>query len=102
MQGLRTQENEKFLQFFALVQEEAKKQNCVFFLESGEGKEIVTDTLNCENLSGWLIPNDKVKSFENIFTNHKENDNWNSYIAFADWEKTQSGIKTSLRRINQK
>ena len=39
-QGLRTQENSKFLSFWKIVQEEASKRDSVFFLDSGEGNEI--------------------------------------------------------------
>lgn len=37
MVGLRTLEGEKFERFFELVQKEALKRGCVFFLNSGEG-----------------------------------------------------------------
>lgn len=39
MRGLCTSEGEKFKNFFALVQEEAKKKDAIFFLESGDGRD---------------------------------------------------------------
>ena len=36
MQGLRTQENDKFCRYFAIVQAEAEKRDAVFFLEAGD------------------------------------------------------------------
>ena len=40
MLGLRTQENNKFINFFKLVQDEASKANKVFFLDFGECEDI--------------------------------------------------------------
>ena len=57
-QGLRTQENSKFLNFWKIVQEEASKRNSVFFLDSGEGNEIETPEINPYN-----IANDVQKGF---------------------------------------
>ena len=39
MLGLRTQETNKFILFFELVQEKAKEKESVFFLDSGDGNE---------------------------------------------------------------
>ena len=52
MRGLRTQEGEKFERFFALVQKEALKQSCVFFLDSGEGHIFENESMEYSDLSG--------------------------------------------------
>ena len=39
MRGLKTQEGKKFERFFNMVQEEAAKQDAVFFLGCGEGRD---------------------------------------------------------------
>lgn len=66
MQGLRMRESSKFLEFFKIVQKRAKETGHIYFLDTGEGHELITDELDCEDLSGWLIPNAKVKNFEKM------------------------------------
>ena len=86
MQGLRTQENSKFIEFFKMVQKRANETGYVYFLDTGEGHELITDELDCEDLSGWLIPQSRVEEFEKDFNDGDTNDWWDFY-AFADWEK---------------
>ena len=88
MLGLRTQESKKFENYFALVQTEARKQNSVYFFDTGEGRDIETDTLEGEDLSGWLIPNEKAEAFEKEWKDfHNPLDEWNDYYTFAIWSK---------------
>ena len=82
MQGLRTQENSKFIEFFKMVQKRANETGHVYFLDTGEGHELITDELDCENLSGWLIPNAKVKNFDD-----RKTDEWLDFYAFSIWDK---------------
>lgn len=72
MKGLRTQENNKFLKFFKLVQEEATKIGSVFFLDCGQGNVFSNDQIECEGLFGWLIPKEKAEAFEPFFLNNSE------------------------------
>ncbi len=67
MLGLRTQENDKFVKFFALVQKEADRLGSVFFLDCGQGKIFENNEMECEDLCGWLIPKEKAKEFECLF-----------------------------------
>ena len=64
MVGLRTQENEKFNRFFALIQAEAEKKDSVFFADAGDGNEFATSTMEGEDMMGWLVPKEKVEEFE--------------------------------------
>ena len=57
MQGLRTQENNEFIKFFKLVQDEVKKLNKVFFLDFGQCNDILFSGMEVDSLFGWLIPN---------------------------------------------
>ena len=52
MRGLKTQEGNKFIAFFKLVQEEARKKHSVFFLECGEGNDFSEDNIEGEDLRG--------------------------------------------------
>lgn len=86
MRGLRTQENTKFLEFFKQVQAAAAKKNAVFFLDSGEGNLFENETIECEDLSGWLIPDDKAEEFEETFmANNEIKDKWNEFGTFVSW-----------------
>lgn len=87
MKGLRGQENQKFNNFFALVQEEAAKKGKVFFCDCGQGKLFENDTFECEDLCGWLIPQEKADEFEKLFlkdsdTQHEFDDLY-CYIDFS-------------------
>lgn len=45
MLGLRTQESDKFIQFFKVVQLEAEKQGNIFFLDSEDGHDGVVNNI---------------------------------------------------------
>lgn len=66
--------DDRFLRFFAIVQEAAKAQGAVFFLFCGEGHDLVTDEIDCQDLSGWLIPERETAAFEPIWRDR----NWKS------------------------
>ena len=67
MRGLCTSEGEKFKNFFALVQEEVKKKDAIFFLESGDGRDFEYGDLDCADLCGWLVPEAEADEFEAIW-----------------------------------
>ena len=94
MRGLKTQEGSKFNRFFQLVQDEAQKKNAVFFLLSGEGRDIVLPNLEGEDLSGWLIPADRADEFEKdwqISDSSEHLKKWDDYFLWAEW-KEQNGV----------
>ena len=86
MLGLRTEESEKFLSFFFVVQETANKKGCVFFLDSGDGRDFQTDTLEGEDLMGWLIPKDRVPEFEKEWKAWEVSDEWSDFYKWAIWD----------------
>lgn len=87
MVGLRTQESSEFERFMEIVQECADEQEAVFFLDCGEGREIIRDDLEGEDLSGWLIPKDRSEDFEEEFLAGEDvAESWNDFIRFARWE----------------
>ena len=85
MLGLRTQETNKFILFFELVQEKAKEKETVFFLDSGDGKEFETEAMEGENLQGWLVPLSKVDEFEKRWKDYKEDDEYVDFYCWAEW-----------------
>ena len=90
MRGLIVPEGEKFERFFALVQQEAAKQNAVFFLECGEGHDFYTDEMEGEDLRGWLIPNELADKFEEEWSSSAPGEEWMDYIKWAEWSGSEN------------
>lgn len=65
----------------------------VFFLASGDGRDLIKDDLEGEDLQGWLIPDEKVKMFEPLFNGHQENEDWDEFFCFAEWTENNGKIK---------
>ena len=93
MRELRTQESSKFERFFEIVREEARRHNAVFFCDCGEGRDIITDSIEGEDLSGWLIPISDADNFEKVFKMNSRSafDDWAEFICFAIWSQTEDG-----------
>jgi len=96
MQGLKTQESNKFNSFFELVQKEANNQGAIFFLEAGDGRDFETDAFEGEDLQGWLIPNDKVDEFEVQWVNDEIDEKWQRFFCFAVWHQCDDRIKITF------
>lgn len=91
MVGLRTWEGEKFERFFALVQREALKQNCVFFLDSGEGHIFENENMEYSDLCGWLIPIEKAEEFEKEYLKYNDDlEEWEEYFCWEEWENEEN------------
>lgn len=89
MLGLRTQETSKFEKYFVIVQEAAKKKDCVFFLDAGDGRDFNTDTLEGEDLMGWLVPQDKVTEFVKEWETGDVSDDWSDFYKWAIWDNPE-------------
>lgn len=90
MQGLKTQEKSKFLNFFSIVQETAKNNNCIFFLDAGDGRGFENEKFEGEDLMGWLIPQNLSVDFEKIWLDDNVSDDWSDYYVWAVWENETS------------
>ena len=97
MRELRTHENNKFKRFFSHVREAAAKRNSIFFVDSGEGREIITDELEGEDLFGWLVPDDKVEEFEKDFKAGEVPEKWIDLCCFAIWERKGDSISIKFK-----
>ena len=42
--------------YTAFLAAEAAKIGCVFLEDSGEGRDLETDTMSLEDVTGWLVP----------------------------------------------
>jgi len=97
MRELRTQENKEFERFFEVVRKEAEKEGSVFFVESGEGREIITDDMDGEDLSGWLIPRNEADEFEKEWKKNDVTGKWNKFFRFAIWNEGNGKISISFK-----
>lgn len=104
MRGLKhpERENEKFFSFFKILQEFAQKHGAIFFIDSGEGRELFTDTLEGENLSGWLIPINKADEFEKFWKSTSDNSTlfgtrWDDMFRFAIWSMDNGNLSIEFK-----
>lgn len=98
-QGLRIQENKKFLNFWKIVQKEASERNSVFFLDSGEGNEIETAEINAEDLSGWLIPKNQVEEFDILFKKFDKemiSKKFDNFYMIASWQRKKDSFHVTF------
>jgi len=80
------------LKFWDIIQQKAKEQHKTFFLDCGEGNEFENQEIECENLSGWLIPDDKLEEFQKVFTTNTISDEWEDTVAFVSWSFKEGNI----------
>ncbi|MCL2386654.1 MAG: hypothetical protein FWC89_03790 [Defluviitaleaceae bacterium] len=79
--------------YISILNEAAESYNCIFFEDSGEGNDLVTDTLYCENVSGWLIPFDNSNKFAEIPKESRfDSDEWDDYFVFAEWSRAGNDL----------
>lgn len=92
MQGLRKQESEKFNNFFELVQHEAAKKGNVFFCDCGQGNVFENNTFECEDLCGWLIPQEKANDFEKLFLKDSDDQHiFDDLYCYVDFSVESNG-----------
>lgn len=99
MVGLRTQEDCRFIPFFDLIQKEAAKSDCVFFLDTGEGHSEFGADMICTDCSGWLIPKEKSNEFRKDFEEFNGLDSWENYTAWVTWQKTNGKIFVKIEKL---
>ena len=85
MLGLRTKESEKFIKYFAIVQNAAEKHGCIYYLDAGDGRDFETKEYEGEDLMGWLIPKNRQVEFELGWNNWDVSDDWSDYYTWAIW-----------------
>lgn len=102
MQGLRTQENDKFIRFFKLVQAEAAKKKAVFFADCGQGDVFENKHIECEDMCGWLIPSNMVSEFEPLFMeNSPKQHDFDDFHCFVDYTVNGDTIEISIDEGNE-
>ena len=77
------------------VQDFAQSKGYAFFLDSGEGRDKLTDTMHIEDISGWLIPLDAKDDFD---YSDKHNPKWDAHFVFAEWEDVNGKVQVKFKK----
>lgn len=89
---------DKFDVFMEIVQNEAKKKDSRFFISSGEGHELITETMEGEDLFGWLIPLDRAEEFISEKSgNEFDEEKWEKFETFAIWKLENENVSVSFQ-----
>lgn len=66
-----------------------------FFIDCGGGHDLITDEIDCQDLSGWLVPVDAVADFESVW----RSEDWDAltseqddFMVTAVWSGTPESI----------
>ena len=89
---------QKIENFSILLQNAAADLGCFFDEESGEGHDMETDVLFCEDVAGWLIPLEKKKDF---FNSDRTDEKWQDFFVFAEWRLEGEKIKIYFNNYAQ-
>ncbi|MDR3308060.1 MAG: hypothetical protein LBS58_04090 [Coriobacteriales bacterium] len=98
VRGLKYEETAseiRFVRFFDLVQAQAAREGCVFFMDSGEGRDVNTEDFDGEDVSGWLIPKDDADTFEKQWLKIDDgsiDERFDKLFVFARWDQTDEGV----------
>ena len=88
---------EKCNNYSLLLHAVAKELGCFFEEESGEGHDLLTDTLYLEDVAGWLIPLNRKSEF--ICTDRRDA-RWNGYFCFAEWRFEDGEVLIDFKKYD--
>jgi len=85
--------DERFMRYFKVVQDAALKAGSVFFTFSGEGHDGSTDSMDMEDLSGWLVPLSEADAFESQWKKGYDeiDERFGDVFTFALWQESDDG-----------
>ena len=96
MLGLRTVESQSFLNYFKLVQAKASEYDKVFFLDFGQGEDLIIGDMEVDTLFGWLIPKENVDEFNKDFLMNYDLSGWEDYNVWVISDIDCEGVKVSF------
>ena len=77
-----------------------KKKDSRFFISSGEGHELITETMEGEDLFGWLIPLDRAEEFISEKSgNEFDEEKWEKFETFAIWKLENENVSVSFQEF---
>lgn len=90
------------MRFFEIVQQAAEKRGRVFFLDAAEGNDLITDEIDCSDLSGWLIKPEEIFEFETFWRNDEESmpDKFTIDMVIAHWSWVENDISIDFEFYN--
>ena len=89
---------EKENNFWNIVQEKAKEQGCMFFMDVPSGKEVETDELDAFDTFGWLIPDKHVEAFRNdIINGTHDSGKWDQFFVNEVFDISEDGVAIEFR-----
>lgn len=86
---------EKEENFIKLVDKEASKIKKRFFIDSGEGHDLETDDLYCEDIFGWLIDENLVDEF---LKSDRESERWDEFYVCEEWSRVNNEIIIDFKK----
>lgn len=98
----RDSDDKAFMRFFGLVQRAAKARGRVFFLDACEGNDLITDEIDCSDLSGWLVRPEDVGEFERFWRHDEEAmpERFARDMAIARWSGSPDDITIEFEFFN--
>ena len=96
MLGLRTVESQSFLNYFKLVQAKASEYDKVFFLDFGQGEDLIIGDMEVDTLFGWLIPKENVDEFNKDFCIYFDLSGGEDYNVWVIADIDCEGVKVSF------
>ena len=102
--GLKRRTREE--NYIVLVNAEAAKHGATFYVNCGEGREFINRYYDGEDISGWLIPDDKNQEFESELATIPKgrvlsavvDEKWDDYFCTATWGLDDEVIKVSFEK----
>ena len=98
----RDSDDALFMRFFEVVQKAARSRGRVFFLDAAEGNDLITDEIDCSDLSGWLVRPEDVSEFEPFWRSDEENmpDKFTADMVVAHWSGPVTDISIDFDFFN--
>lgn len=92
-------ENPRYNKFWELIQKVAARENSKFFMDSGEGNELMTEEFEGEDFSGWLVPLNRVDIFKrNWSERNAHQEEWDKFYCYAEWKEENGFITIEFNR----
>ncbi len=80
------------------MQNAARDEGSIFFLDTGEGRDIILPDMEGEDLSGWLIPAELADSFRLAWENFGADlSDWDEYARLAVWRQSADVLQITFQ-----
>jgi len=89
--------------FWEIVQQEAKKRGCVFFIESVSGKDFEFGDFQCDEIFGWLIPQSMENEFKPLWEKDEadEAQEWDPFFVLEKWKIEGDSVLIDFEKFEE-